>query len=111
MGLELHGFWVLSGQDETTMERDSMRNIWTERERIKAARVAVYQSLCDWLLAFSVGSSIFFSFFFFFFFFSLLYFFFYLFFYYYYFFWILEVEVSIRVSVSDSCHVKVGVFD
>ena len=41
MGLELHGVWVLSGQDETTMERDSMRNIWTERENIKA-RVAVY---------------------------------------------------------------------
>ena len=31
-GLELHGFWVLRGQDETTMERDSMRNIGTERE-------------------------------------------------------------------------------
>ena len=70
MGLELHGFWVLSGQDETTMERDSMRNIWTERERIKAARVAVYQSLCDWLLSFSVGSSLFFFFFLFLFFFS-----------------------------------------
>ena len=87
MGLELHGFWVLSGQDETTMERDSMRNIWTERERIKAARVAVYQSLCDWLLSFSVGSSLFFSFFFLFFF-SLLYSF--LFFLLLFFFWVLE---------------------
>ena len=83
MGLELHGFWVLSGQDETTMERDSMRNIWTERERIKAARVAVYQSLCDWLLSFSVGSSLFFSFFF-------LYFTLFLFYFYFLFFWVLE---------------------
>ena len=43
MGLELLGFWVLSGQDETTMERDSMRNIWTEREdKGKGGSLSVY---------------------------------------------------------------------
>ena len=42
-GLELHGFWVLRGQDETTMERDSMRNIWTEREdKGKSGSLSVY---------------------------------------------------------------------
>ena len=42
-GLELHGFWVLRGQDETTMERDSMRNIGTEREdKGKSGSLSVY---------------------------------------------------------------------
>ena len=42
-GLELHGFWVLRGQDETTMERDDMRNIWIEREdKGKSGSLSVY---------------------------------------------------------------------
>ena len=54
MGLKLHGFWVLSGQDETTMERDSMRNIWTEREDKGKGG-----SLCDWLLPSNAESFLF----------------------------------------------------
>ena len=42
-GLELHGFWVLRGQDETTMEKDSMRNIGTEREdKGRSGSLSVY---------------------------------------------------------------------